>query len=402
MVALLLQPDPEDRALRRWAAVSLGLHVLLGVAGLLYGYVRPLPPPVEMAMTVEFTNQEPPAVAQGEQPGPAAPPDPVPAPPDPSPSPPSPAPPTTAPPQPTPPPPPPPPAPAAPAVPGPTAPTPVPPPAAPRVVAPAPAAPAPAPTPPAAAPAAPRPAAAPPPPPTEALPAPPPPPPAPAPPAPTPAPARPAPPAPVAPAAPSPPRPAAPAPAAPASPAPPADRPVPPPPPAAPPSTPQASGTGTTPPVPRPEERSNSVLNTLERLRQQQAANRPPTARPTPQPGRPAPAGGAPTGTDLLNAGERAAVGERIAECWRVDQGMLGLSEMRVSLVAIVDRAGVIRNVEPGPDGVPGEPRARALYEQARRALRDPACSPLPVPPGRLQAGENRFQFNFSPRGFLR
>jgi hypothetical protein len=154
--------------------------------------------------------------------------------------------------------------------------------------------------------------------------------------------------------------------------------------------------------VPRPEERSNSVLNTLERLRQQQAANRPPTARPTPQPGRPAPAGGAPTGTDLLNAGERAAVGERIAECWRVDQGMLGLSEMRVSLVAIVDRAGVIRNVEPGPDGVPGEPRARALYEQARRALRDPACSPLPVPPGRLQAGENRFQFNFSPRGFLR
>ncbi|MGG5890311.1 hypothetical protein ACLF3G_24645, partial [Falsiroseomonas sp. HC035] len=211
----------------------------------------------------------------------------------------------------------------------------------------------------------------------------------------------PAPPAPT-PAAPAPPRPATPAPAAPATPAPPADRPVPLPPPAAPPSTPQAAGTGTTPPVARPEERSNSVLNTLERLRQQQAANRPPTARPTPQPGRPAPAGGAPTGTDLLNAGERAAVGERIAECWRVDQGMLGLSEMRVSLVAIVDRAGVIRNVEPGPDGVPGEPRARALYEQARRALRDPACSPLPVPPGRLQAGENRFQFNFTPRGFLR
>jgi hypothetical protein len=144
------------------------------------------------------------------------------------------------------------------------------------------------------------------------------------------------------------------------------------------------------------------VLNTLERLRQQQAANRPPTARPTPQPGRPAAPGGAPTGTDLLNAGERAAVGERIGECWRVDQGMLGLSEMRVSLVAIVDREGVIRNVLPGPDGVPSDPRARALYEQARRALRDPACSPLPVPPGRLQAGENRFQFNFTPRGFLR
>jgi hypothetical protein len=144
------------------------------------------------------------------------------------------------------------------------------------------------------------------------------------------------------------------------------------------------------------------VLNTLERLRQQQASNRPPTARPSAQQARPSAPGGAPNATDLLNAGERAAVGERVGECWRVDQGMLGLSEMRVSLVAIVDRGGIIRNVLPGPDGVPSEARARALYEQARRALLDPACSPLPVPAGRLQAGENRFQFNFSPRGFLR
>jgi len=153
--------------------------------------------------------------------------------------------------------------------------------------------------------------------------------------------------------------------------------------------------------VARPEERSTSVQNTLERLRQQQAQT-PPTARPNPQPGRPAQGGGAPTGTDLLNAGERGAIGERIGECWRVDPGMLGLADMRVSLVAIVDRAGVIRNVTPGPDGVPGDPRGRALYERARRALLDPACSPLPVPTGRLTAAENLFQFNFSPRGFIR
>jgi hypothetical protein len=153
--------------------------------------------------------------------------------------------------------------------------------------------------------------------------------------------------------------------------------------------------------VQRPEENSSSVQNTLERLRQQQASSQPPAARPNPQAGRPAPAGGAPSATDTLNAGERAAVGERIGECWTVDQGMLGLSDMRVSLLAVVDGGGVIRDVRPGPGGVPGDARGRSLYESARRALLNPACSPLPVPREKLQA-RNEFQFNFSPRGFIR
>jgi hypothetical protein len=152
--------------------------------------------------------------------------------------------------------------------------------------------------------------------------------------------------------------------------------------------------------VARPEERSTSVLNTLERLRQQQAQQQPPTARPNPAAGRPAPSGGAPTGADPLSAGDRRAVGERVAECWRVDRGMLGLDGLTVSLRAIVDQGGVIRDVRPGPEGVPRDPRGRTLYEQARRALLDPACSPLPVPRDRLQP-TNEFQFNFAPRGFI-
>ncbi len=177
--------------------------------------------------------------------------------------------------------------------------------------------------------------------------------------------------------------------------------PAPPPPAPAPPQPTQTAGTGQTPPVQRPAENSSSVQNTLERLRQQQAANQPPTARPNPQSGRPAQAGGSPSATDTLNAGERAAVGERIGECWTVDQGMLGLSEMRVSLLAVVDGGGTIRDVRPGPGGIPGDARGRSLYESARRALLNPACSPLPVPREKLQP-RNEFQFNFSPRGFIR
>ncbi len=386
MSGLLLNPEPEDRALRRWIAVSFGLHAMLAVAGFIYGFVKPLPPPIETAVVVEFTSPVPPTQARGDQPAPTSNPDPVPAPPDVAPVPPAPTPPRPEPVQPAPPPPPPPPAPPAPASPTPPVPATPPVPVPPRPVTPPPPTP-PAPQPPEARPPEPRPVTPPPPPaPSAVTPTPPPPPPPPTPRPPQPTPAQPTPPTPAAPT--RPPENALPLPPPPPPPAPPQPQ-----------STP--TGTGQTPPVARPEERSTSVQNTLERLRQQQAAQQPPTARPNPAAGRPAPSGGTPQGQDPLSAGDRRAVGERVAECWRVDQGMLGLSDLTVSLRAIVDQAGVIREVRPGPEGVPRDPRARTLYEQARRALLDPACSPLPVPRARLQA-VNEFQFNFSPRGFIR
>ncbi|MGG5811911.1 hypothetical protein, partial [Falsiroseomonas sp. CW058] len=70
-VLALRGDDRQDQALRRWAMVSLGLHVGLAVAGLVYGYVKPLPPPLEMAVTVEFTSPVPAQQARGDQPAPA-------------------------------------------------------------------------------------------------------------------------------------------------------------------------------------------------------------------------------------------------------------------------------------------------------------------------------------------
>lgn len=348
--------------MRRWATVSTGLHLLLAASAWLYGTVRPLPPPVETPVTIEFATPVPPTQAQGDRPAPA--PSPQRDAPEVAATPEPPAPPRPEPPQPTPPPPPPPPAPAAP---------PAPPAPPPPVVTP----PAPVPPPPPAPPAPAPPRPAPPPDPVGERP-PPPPPPRPEPPRPAPAP----------PAAAAPPRP---------DPAPP----MPPPPAPAPPQPAQRPGTGPTPETRRPQEDSRSVENTLERLRQQVQSQQPPTARANPAAGQPGRGGGAPNGLDALTAGERAGIGERIGECWNVDAGMLGVAEIRVSILARVDQAGVIRDVRPGPGGVPSEPRARSVYEAARRALLDPKCSPLPVPREKLQA-VNDFQFNFNPRGFIR
>jgi hypothetical protein len=162
----------------------------------------------------------------------------------------------------------------------------------------------------------------------------------------------------------------------------------------------QRPGSGQTPPVQRPAERSNSVQNTLDRLRAQQAQNQPPRSRVNPAAGAPSAGGGAPTGAAALTSGEIRGVADKISECWSVDAGAPNLETIVVELRVEADAAGVVRVVRPA-GSVPTEPRARAVFEAARRALMDPKCSPLPFPRDKLAAINNAI-FRFNPRGLTR
>jgi len=334
----------RSRGVGFWGAVSAGLHAALLLLLVLYGLPRPIEEPLEQAVAVELVTNLPAQQAEGETPAPTPAPAPEPVPQPPTPEPPTPEPPRDAPPSPPPPPPPPPPAPA--------------PPPQPR------AEPQPRPTPPPPAPA----------------------------PAPTPAPPRPQQTA----QAPTPPKPAAPRPAPPRPepPLPVPPRPVPPPP-----EPVRQAGTGQTPPVQRPQERSQSVLNTLERLRQQQQREAP-RARANPPQGAPQQGGGAPSGTAALTAGDIRGLADQISECWSVDAGMMGLSDIVVELRVQVDGQGVVRNVVP-VRSIPADPRVRAVYESARRALLAPQCNPLKVPVSKLQT-IMASTFRFNPRGLVR
>ncbi|WP_431270195.1 hypothetical protein [Dankookia sp. P2] len=358
----------QPRGMRFWGLVSVAAHVALLLLGLIFGLPKRLEEPEE-AIAVEIVAA--PQVAQGERPAPVAGPPNVtqPAKPEPPgekqvaeniPSPP-------------PPPPPPPPAPAPAPAPQQAQPKPAPPPPEPTPAPPRPPQP--------VAEAKPRPE-----PPPEiapsALPLPPPPP-APAPPAPKPPPQQ-----QVAEAKPEKPAPAAtPAKPDPAPPRPPS--PVPPPPTPA-----KEAGTGRTPPVQKPQVDSKSVLNTMDRMLQAAQQNRPPTGRPSAPAGSPQQGGGSPSGTAALNAGEKAGLADKISECWSVDGGGMGVRDIVVSLRVDVDAGGTVRNVRA--DGAPpSEPRARSVYEAARRALLDPKCNPLPLPKDRLAAlRETVFRFN--------
>jgi hypothetical protein len=153
--------------------------------------------------------------------------------------------------------------------------------------------------------------------------------------------------------------------------------------------------------VQRPQERSTSVQNTLERLRQTQRQDTPPTGRPNPPPpAAPSAGGGAPAGAAALTAGEIRGLSDQIGECWNVDAGAPNLSQIVVELKVQLDGQGNVRNVIAA-SGVPSDPRARAVYEAARRALLSPQCNPLKVPAAKLPT-LMASTFRFNPRGLVR
>ena len=143
---------------------------------------------------------------------------------------------------------------------------------------------------------------------------------------------------------------------------------------------------------------SRELNNTLERLRALQRQTQPPTARASPAPGS---SGGSPTGTltDRLSADQRGAIGDKVRECWTKDAGALDLEKMQAMLLVTVDGEGVARLVviAPEDEGRLGDPRFRAFFERARRAVLSPRCATLPVPRTLLAAGSGTLKFRFRP-----
>ena len=199
--------------------------------------------------------------------------------------------------------------------------------------------------------------------------------------------------------------------------------PVPPTPPAAPPTPPQPTPPKPEPPLPlppppvppppappsttsqpnvtkNPAPNSDSVENTLERLRALSRQTQPPTAKPNPRAGGGQPAGGNPMGNDTaaLTAAQRGAVGEHVRECWTKDAGALDLDKQKVLLTVTTDAAGTTRKAEVAGEDIPrlSDPRFRAFAERAVRAVMDVRCANLPLPKTLL--GKNAvLTFRFSP-----
>jgi hypothetical protein len=147
---------------------------------------------------------------------------------------------------------------------------------------------------------------------------------------------------------------------------------------------------------------SQTVLNTLDKLRSMNLHQQRPTARYNPLQGGAPDAGGSRTSSDqtsTLTAAQRGAIGDKVRACWTIDSGAQGVQQLSVILKVTTDATGTVRlaNVAPADQGrVAGNPVLQAFAERAVRAVLDYHCNPLPLPPSLLGAPQT-FTFRFSP-----
>jgi hypothetical protein len=174
------------------------------------------------------------------------------------------------------------------------------------------------------------------------------------------------------------------------------------PPPPAPPAPPAPVSPTTQPhPTTNPAVMSQTVLNTLDKLRSMNLDQKAPTARYNPAQGGAPHGGGSRLGdaTASLTSAERGAIGDKVRQCWTIDSGAEGIQSMSVILKVTTDATGTVRLAQVGPSDqgrVYADPVFRAFAERAVRAVLDYRCSALPLPPS-LEGKPETFTFRFSP-----
>jgi hypothetical protein len=85
-----------------------------------------------------------------------------------------------------------------------------------------------------------------------------------------------------------------------------------------------------------------------------------------------------------LTAAQRETISNYVRRCWSTDPGMLDLDQMEVLLTVTADSSGVVRRAVVSQDDVGrirGNPRLHVFSERAVRAVLDPNCANLPLPP---------------------
>jgi len=144
----------------------------------------------------------------------------------------------------------------------------------------------------------------------------------------------------------------------------------------------------------------DSLLKNLTQTQTAEAEDTPP-ARPQPVAGAaPSSQPNAPLGSQLT-ASEADLIVQQIERCWNVPAGARDAKDLDIEIKAVVNQDGTVRQATIVDTGrYASDPFFRAAADSAKRAVLNPQCSPLRVPPDKYEAWHNLDLF-FNPKDLL-
>ena len=140
-----------------------------------------------------------------------------------------------------------------------------------------------------------------------------------------------------------------------------------------------------------------------------QAPERPPAPAPQPQPEQPAqqpqPAQQQPVqsaaitgGPTTLSSAQTDAVRRAIRRCWNFDPNVAGADSLVVEIRVIMRQDATVDQARVVDEGrYRSDPVFRGAADRAWRAVMNPNCQPLPLPPGEYETWRD-IVFVFDPR----
>ncbi len=148
-----------------------------------------------------------------------------------------------------------------------------------------------------------------------------------------------------------------------------------------------------------PAPMSQSVLNTLDKLRALQKQDQPPTSTYNPdQGGAPNGGGAQTTSNSRMSGADRGAIGAHVRPCWTIDAEAPGVATFQVHLLVTTDASGTVRqaSVAPQDQSQLGDPIFNAYASRAVDAVMNYQCATLPLPSYMLGQAQT-FIFLFTP-----
>ncbi|MBI1273857.1 MAG: hypothetical protein GC131_07220 [Alphaproteobacteria bacterium] len=148
-----------------------------------------------------------------------------------------------------------------------------------------------------------------------------------------------------------------------------------------------------------PEDKLTSVLKNLAKLKQETPPDK--TEKPDKKLDELiAQVSNAPALADRLMISEEDALRRQISRCWNMPVGAREAEKLVVEVLIEVNQDRTVRTVEIVDRSRLSDPYFRSAAEAAVRALRNPQCSPLELPPDKYNQWRV-IRFNFDPRDML-